>query len=42
MGSESSKESYIENIAVDIQNKLPVLWDIAFLRKEKEGDIQPT
>jgi len=40
--SEASKDEYIESIAVDILSKLPPLWDTVFMRKEKEGDLQPT
>lgn len=40
--SEADKDLFIEKTANGILDKLPPVWDVIMLRKEKDGDLSPT
>lgn len=41
-GGSISRDDYISQVAQDIQNKLPKLFDLDVIRKKFSGDISPT
>lgn len=41
-GGSISRDEYISQVAQDIQNKLPKLFDLDVIRKKFGGDISPT
>lgn len=41
-GGSISRDEYISQVAQDIENKLPKLFDLDVIRKKFDGDICPT